>query len=147
MLAGLLIVALSTAGCYEHRPGNPVDQYHYDHVITVDPDYAHFNVKTYINRTHLKVGLRFEDLFDGDRDGRLSTPGMDRVQITDYMSVEDPPEAAERRVGEIRNYDEMFQRVIEAAKAGRERIVLDDRDYEIRILSEKLDSGTGRALT
>jgi plasmid stabilization system protein ParE len=148
------LIALATAlfaslalGCYNPRSGDPVDDYHYEHVITIFPDGSHIGIRTYINRTHLQVGIRQEDLFDGDRDGKLTTPGMDRVQITDYMKVEDPPEAAERRTGDLRDYDQLYQQIQAAAKAGRSSFRIEDRTYKIRSLSTNAEVPGGENLS
>lgn len=146
MLATGLLVTLAL-GCYEPRSGDPVGTYHYEHVITVFPDGAHIGIKTFVNRTHLQVGKRLEDLFDGDRDGQLTTPGMDRVQIADYMKVEDPPEAAERRTGDLRDYDELFQRIQAAVKAGRSKFEFQERTYRIRTLSSNMEADYGESMS
>jgi hypothetical protein len=136
VLGSLLILGSLLTGCYDHRSGNPVDRYHYEHSIVIRPDESAITIKTFVNRTHLKVGFRREDLYDGNRDGELTTPGMDRVLITDYMDVEDPPEAAVRTRGEIRDYDELFRRILEATRSGREIFEIEDRRYSLRQFSE-----------
>ncbi len=141
------LVAILALGCYEPRSGDPVGSYHYEHVITVFPDGSHIGIKTFVNRTHLQVGKRLEDLFDGDRDGQLTTPGMDRVQIADYMKVEDPPEAAERRSGDLRDYDELFRQIQSAVKAGRTKFKFQDRTYRIRTLSSIEEADYGESLS
>jgi len=90
-LALVLALPLLGANCRDRERGDPVDQHHYDHTMTLSRDYSSVAIHTFINRTHLLVGLRREVLYDGDRDGALATPGMDRVSITNYMDVEDPP--------------------------------------------------------
>ncbi len=129
------LLVLAAPGCYEKRSGDPVDTHHYQHTITVFPDRSHVGIKTYVNRDHLQVGMHFEDLFDGDRDGKLASPGMDRVQITDYKRVEDPPESAERSIGELSDYDALFQQILQAVKDSRESLKVEERRYEIRVLS------------
>ncbi len=134
----LMLAVVLAAGCYDHTRGNPVDRHHYDHTITVTSDYSQLTIRTYVNRTHLKVGVQLEDIYDGNRDGELTTDGMDRVWITNYASVEDPPESADRKVGEIRNYDDLFQRIIGAVKSGQPIYKRDDRTYRIRLISGNL---------
>jgi len=132
------VLALAPLGCYEHTRGNPVDKFHYDHTISVRKDFGHVRIQTYLNRTQWVVGLQREDIYDGDEDGALETPGMDRIQITLYGNVEDPPEAAERRQGELRNYNDLFQRILEAARAGQETFEHDGRDYELELYSKNV---------
>jgi len=141
------LFATLALGCYEPRTGDPVDAYHYEHVIMVFPDGSHIGIKTFVNRSHLQVGTRFEDLFDGDRDGKLATPGMDRVQITEYMRVEDPPEAATRSTGDLRDYDELFQQIQEAVKAGRGDFRIEDRTYRIRMLGANAELPGGESMS
>ncbi|MBD3235914.1 MAG: hypothetical protein GF330_04360 [Candidatus Eisenbacteria bacterium] len=137
-LALSLVVTLGAAwllgGCYEHKRGNPVDAFHYDHFVSVTSDHSHISVMTYVNRTQWRVGFRREDLYDGNRDGKLETPGMDRVQITEYVDVEDPPENAVRRDGDIRDYDDLFQRLIGEIRAGKAEVTIQQREYEVRYL-------------
>jgi hypothetical protein len=140
MVAGALI--LLTPGCYTPSRGNPVDQFHYQHSITVTQDYGHVMIQTYVNRNQWLVGLHREDLYDGDYDGVLTTVGMDRVFITEYANVEDPPESAERSEGELQNYNELFQKILEAVKAGKTTFRNENRDYELRMTS--LDLGMAR---
>ncbi len=142
----LFATAILTAGCYEHERGDPVDRYHYDHFISVAPDRAHLSIQTYIGRTQWEVGFRREDLYDGNRDGELATPGLDRVIITDYVDIEDPPEEAVRRNGEIRDYDELFQDILKALDRDKEEFEMDGRIYEFRVLSENLIAESGQAL-
>ncbi|MCK4306307.1 MAG: hypothetical protein KAY24_18850, partial [Candidatus Eisenbacteria sp.] len=134
-VAGALLLS---SGCYERRSGNPVDGFHYSHSITVRADYSAVSIQTYINRTHLKVGYRREDLYDGNRDGELTTPGMDRVAITDYIDVEDPPDEAVRTKGDITDYDALFKKIIEAVKSGKKEYEIEDRPYVLRLFSENL---------
>ena len=138
LLAATALLVGAATGCYEQRSGNPVDTHHYEHVITVFPDRSHVGIKTYVNRSHLQVGIRFEDLFDGDRDGKLITPGMDRAHVADYLGVDDPPEAATRSTGDLPDYDQLFQRILEAVTAGRGSFTIEDRRYEIRVLSSNV---------
>jgi hypothetical protein len=126
--------AFLIGGCYEHKRGNPVDTFHYEHSISVTSDYSHVSVMTYVNRTQWRVGFRREDLYDGNRDGTLTTVGMDRVQITEYIDVEDPPENAVRRDGDIRNFDELFQRLVAEVRGGKKKIEIDGRVYLVRFL-------------
>jgi hypothetical protein len=137
---GLLLAALAMigSGCYNHRAGNPVDRHHYDHIITVVADFSHVTILTYINRTHLQVGTHLEALYDGNRDGKLNTEGFDRIAITDYADVEDPSDKAVRTKGELRDYDDLFQRILSAAKAGKKSFKIEDRRYELRLMSENV---------
>ncbi len=135
---GLLVLvsaAISFGGCYEPRRGNPVDYFHYEHSIGVSPDYGHVCMQTYVNRSHLRVGLERLDLHDGDLDGKLQTQRMDRVVLTSYIDIEDPPENAVRTIEDIRDYDALFQKVIEAARSGAKTIEIEGRTYKIRPLS------------
>ena len=143
--AALLLLAAS--GCQERQRGDPVTTHHYQHVITVFPDRSQVRIKTFVNQDHLQVGIHFEDLFDGDRDGKLATPGMDRVQITDYQRVEDPPDAAVRSVGEVGAYDALFQQILEAARNGRESLKIEERRYVIRVLSSNVEPASVNQLT
>lgn len=133
-LALTLGAALLIGGCYEHQRGNPVDAFHYEHSISVSPDHSHLSVLTYVNRTQWRVGFRREDFYDGNRDGTLTTPGMDRVQITEYVDIEDPPENAVRRDGDIRNHDELFQRLLADIRGGKQTIEIEGRSYRVRFL-------------
>jgi len=133
-MIGLLAAMLLTSGCHNNVRGDPVSRFQYEHTITVSPDRSHFSVQTYINRTQWRVGSRREDLYDGNRDGTLITPGMDRVAITDYIDIEDPPENAVRRSGDIRDYDELFQTLLAAVNSDKKSVKIEDRDYEIRFL-------------
>jgi hypothetical protein len=126
-------------------PGDPVDKYHYIHTILVTGDFSSVSIQTYINRTQWQVGLQREDLYDGDRDGALSTAGMDRVAITDYVDIQDPAGQAVRRVGELRDYDALFKQVIAAAKAGKASMKIEDRRYEFRYISDALQASHGPA--
>ena len=138
VLLALLLPGIFSSGCYDHSRGDPVDRYHYDHTITVVSDHSHVTIQTYINRTHLKVGLKREDLYDGNRDGELTTEGMDRVAITDYVDVEDPSDDAVRRQGELRDYDSIFRGILEAVNSGKNRFTIEDRTYKIRLVSQTL---------
>jgi hypothetical protein len=135
-----MLLALQS-GCYDHQRGNPVDRLHYEHTIDVRNDYSHVRIQTYVNRTQWRVGLQREDLYDGDRDGALASPGMDRVSIIHYADIEDPPEAAERRAGDLRDYDSLFQEILEAAQAGKKSFSIEGRDYELNLVSEMGPSG------
>ena len=135
-LALVLALPLLGANCRDRERGDPVDQHHYEHTMTLSRDYSSVAIHTFVNRTHLLVGLRREVLYDGDRDGALATPGMDRVSITDYMDVEDPPEKAIHTKGEIRDYDELFQSIVEAARSGKDDFEIEDRTYDFRYLPE-----------
>ena len=141
-ICAALISLVFLGGCYDHRAGNPVDRHHYDHSIAVASDYSSVSIQTYINRTHLLVGLLREDLYDGDRDGELKTPGMDRVTITNYNDVEDPVSASERRQGEIRDFEAIFREIIGAAKSGKSSFKIEDRKYDIRLLSDQLTASS-----
>ena len=136
VVAGTL--ALLAPGCYTPSRGNPVDQFHYQHSITVTQDYGHVLIQTYVNRNQWLVGLNREDLYDGDHDGVLTTVGMDRFFITEYTNVEDPPEKAERSEGELQNYNELFQKILEAVKAGKKIYRHENREYELRITTQDL---------
>ena len=131
----LLAPLLLGNGCYNHDRGNPVDKFHYEHSITIVADYSNLTIHTYLNRDHLTVGYRRESLYDGDRDGELTTDGVDRVQITDYLDVEAPAAEAERIIGEIRNYSELFRNILNAAKAGEKSFDIDGRPHKIRYIS------------
>ena len=149
LAAGTLLLfsaASMLGGCYEHTRGNPVDRYHYKHFISVAADQSTMSIQTYIARTQWEVGFRREDLYDGNRDGELTTLGLDRVIITDYVDVEDPPESAVRRSGELRDYDSLFQSVIKAMNRSEKSYRIDERTYEFRILSENLAADSGQAL-
>jgi hypothetical protein len=122
-------------GCYNHQRGNPVDTFHYEHSVTIVSDYSNLTIHTYLNRDHLTVGYRRESLYDGDRDGQLVSEGIDRVQITDYLDVEASQDDAERITGEIRNYDELFRNILNAAKSGDTSFMIDDRPHKIRFIS------------
>lgn len=135
--AGLFV--LLAPGCYKPSRGNPVDQFHYEHSITVTQDYGHVLIQTYMNRNQWLVGLHREDLYDGDHDGVMTTPGLDRVFLTEYNDVEDPPESAQRSEGELQNYNELFQKILEAAKAGKKTFRNENRDYRLSVTS--LDLG------
>lgn len=137
-IGAALLALVVLGGCYDHRPGNPVDRYHYEHAIAVSSDYSSASIQTYVNRTHLLVGFLREDLYDGDRDGELKTPGMDRVMITNYNDVEDPISASERRKGEIRDYEKLFREIISAAKSGKDSFKIEEREYRIRLISGNL---------
>jgi len=121
--AGALVLVVAGAltllapGCYTPSRGNPVDQFHYQHSITVTQDYGHVLIQTYVNRNQWLVGLHREDLYDGDHDGVLTTPGLDRVFITEYANIEDPPEKAARSEGELQNYNAIFQKILEGDDA------------------------------
>jgi hypothetical protein len=143
----LLLLQLHTSGCYNNVRGDPVDRYHYQHTITVAPDHSSIVIQTFLNRTHLRVGLRREALYDGDRDGELSTPGYDRVAIVDYEDVEAPPEAAEYSTGRIRDYADRFKEILEAVRSGAEELKLDDRTYIISTISQYQQSLAGDTLT
>jgi len=147
--AGILILAapLLLSGCFgvDHTAGDPVAKYHYNHTITVTGDFSSISIQTYISRTQWQVGLQRQDLYDGDRDGTLTTPGMDRVAITDYIDIEDPTSQAVRRIGELRDYDELFQRIIAAAKAGKENIEIEDRRHDFRFISKNLQAASPHA--
>jgi hypothetical protein len=149
-LAAVLLMLISAAtilgGCREHSRGDPVNRYHYEHFISVASDRAHMSIQTYIGRSQWEVGFRREDLYDGDRDGKLSTPGLDRVIITDYVDIEDPPDEAVRRSGELRDYNALFQNVLKAFTRGEETFEIEDRIYEFRVLSENLAGGSDHAL-
>ena len=145
-LLGLFGAALVVNGCYDHSSGNPVDKHHYKHFISVAKDHAHLSIQTYISRSQWEVGFRSEDLYDGNRDGKLTTPGLDRVIVTDYVDVEDPPESAVRRKAEIRDYDGLFKEILGALNRGEKKFLLQNREYEFRILSENLASTSGPAL-
>jgi hypothetical protein len=134
LMLGVSLVGLT--GCYDPRRGNPVDRYHYEHTIFVLDDYSHARVQTFLARSHLEVGMKREDFYDGDRDGKLATPGMDRVQITEYRYVEDPPEKADRRDGDIAEYDTLFQEIIAAAKAKKTTFRIDSTEFKMELASE-----------
>ncbi|MBM3317038.1 MAG: hypothetical protein FJY75_04215 [Candidatus Eisenbacteria bacterium] len=134
------ILAVLASGCYNPQRGAPVDRLHYQHAILVREDLSHVGIRTYINRTHLAVGLQTEDLYDGDRDGTLATEGMDRVAIADYVNVEDPPEAAVRRAGDLRNYDALFREILEAAREGKSSFRIESRTYSLQMYSEELNA-------
>lgn len=138
LIGGLVLAGnLPLAGCgYDHTRGNPVDQWHYQHMIFLRRDFSQVSIQTYINRTQWKVGLQRQDLYDGDRDGALETAGMDRVAITDYVNVEDPPEKAIVNTGELRDYDALFKEVIGAAKAGMSKHTIEGREYEFHYISQ-----------
>jgi hypothetical protein len=136
VLAAVGVLALLTPGCYTPSRGNPVDQFHYEHSITVAQDHSHVLVQTYLNRNQWQVGLRREDLYDGDHDGALTTEGMDRVFITEYTNVEDPPEQAKRSAGELQNYNELFQKILEAVQADKSIYRIENRDYQLRITTQ-----------
>ena len=147
LLAGMLLtlgLMIPTSGCYRYEGGNPVDRFHYEHFIAVAKDYSCLSIQTYVNRSPLEVGYKREDLYDGDRDGKLETPGADRVIITEYAHVEDPIEQAVRGRGEIRDYDDLFQKIIQAASEGHKKLVIDGRTYRFRILSENFLSSPGQ---
>ncbi len=131
-------VALLTPGCYKPVRGNPVDQFHYLPSITVTQDHTHVIIQTYLNRNQWQVGLRREDLYDGDKDGKLESPGMDRVFITEYANVEDPPDKAQRSEGELPNYNQTFQDVLKAVGEGKRAFRIDKRDYELRVTTVDL---------
>lgn len=143
-IGAALLALVILGGCYDHRAGNPVDRYHYEHAIAISKDYSSASIQTYVNRTHLLVGFLREDLYDGDRDGELKTPGMDRVMITNYNDVEDPISASERRKGEIRDYEKLFHDIINAAKGGKDSFKIEDREYRIRYISGNLASSGPR---
>jgi hypothetical protein len=140
LLLGGAVALIS--GCYKPTRGNPVDEFHYVHSITVARDYSQASIQTYVNRTQWKVGLRREDLFDGDHDGTLTRPGMDRVFVTEYDNVEDPPESAVRSAGEIEAYDARFREILEAARAGKKTFAIDKIEYEMRTATLDM-SGAG----
>lgn len=133
-LAAILAIALLAGGCFRPQRGDPVDAYHYEHTVTVNPDLSYISIKTYINRTQWRVGFRREDLYDGDRDGALTTPGMDRADVTDYIDVEDPPESAVRQPGEISEYNDLFKRLVAEIKGGATEVKIEDRTYLVRHL-------------
>lgn len=141
------LLVLAASGCYEKQSGDPVATNHYEHSITVFPDRSHVGIKTFVNRDHLQVGMHFEDLFDGDRDGKLASPGMDRVHITDYERVEDPPETAVRSVGEVGAYDELFQQILQAVEDGRKEMKIEERRYALRVLSSNVEPAAIDQLT
>ena len=65
LLIGALLLPLTLlAGCYDHQPGNPVDEHHYEHAISISADFSSASVQTYINRTHLLVGFLREHRFN-----------------------------------------------------------------------------------
>jgi len=134
------VLAMLASGCYNPQRGAPADRLHYKHAILVRQDLSHVGIRTYVNRTHLTVGLQTEDLYDGDRDGALATDGMDRVAIADYVSVEDPPEAAVRRAGDLRNYDALFREILEAAREGKRSFKIESRSYSLQMYSEELNA-------
>ena len=134
-LAILAALAVLAPGCYQPQRGNPVDQFHYEPSITVTTDHSHVIIQTYLNRNQWQVGLRREDLFDGDHDGALTSPGMDRVFITEYTNVEDPPDQAQRSEGEIANYAQTFKDVLQAIADGKKTFKFDNREYALRISS------------
>ncbi|MFH1143427.1 MAG: hypothetical protein V1774_02670 [Candidatus Eisenbacteria bacterium] len=142
---GLLGILVTDCG-YDHTRGNPVDQWHYDHTIFVRKDFSAVSIQTYINRTQWNVGLQREDLYDGNLDGILETPGMDRVVITEYTNVEDPPETAVLRTGELRDYNDVFKEIIGAAKAGEKGFTIGERQYDFHFVSQDADMATGRPL-
>ena len=146
---GLLVLATAflLGGCFgvDHTPGDPVDRYHYNHTIMVRSDFSSVSIQTYINRTQWQVGLHRTDLYDGDRDGTLATPGMDRVAITDYVDIEDKTTQAVRHAGELRDYDSLFKRVIAAAKAGQKSIKIEERRHEFRFISGNLQASGSHA--
>jgi hypothetical protein len=132
-LAILGTLAVLAPGCYQPVRGNPVDTFHYEPSITVTTDHTHVIIQTYLNRNQWQVGLRREDLFDGDHDGALTSPGMDRVFITEYANVEDPPSSAQRSEGEIQNYAQTFKDVLQALAEGKKVFRIDKRDYPLRV--------------
>lgn len=144
--AGIVLAALGVwlavlpSGCYDPQRGAPVDKLHYDHAILVRDDLSHVRIRTFINRTHLVVGLQTEDLYDGDRDGGLTTEGMDRVAIADYVNVEDPPDAAVRRTGDLRDYDSLFREILEAAREGQRSFKIEGRTYGLQMYSQDLNA-------
>ncbi len=144
-IAGVALVGMNGCG-YDPSRGNPVDQFHYDHVIFVRNDYSQVSIQTYINRTQWQVGLERKDLYDGDRDGALTTAGLDRVAITTYQRVEDPPEQADIMQGDIANYDSIFKEILGAAKAGKKDYKMDGRTYEFRFISQEIPSGLQQTL-
>jgi len=145
-LLSLFAATLIAGGCYEHSSGNPVDKHHYEHFISVAKNHAHMSIQTYISRSQWEVGFRREDIYDGNRDGELTTLGLDRVIVTDYVDVEDPPESAVRRKAEIRDYDGLFKEILGALNRGEKLFLIEDREYEFRILSENLTSASTPAL-
>ena len=137
LLAGLIgLAGLALAGCsgYRHTRGNPVEDGHYQQTIYLRRDLSQVSIQTYVNRTQWVVGIHREDLYDGDHDGALETPGMDRVVVTDYMDVEDPPEKRIVRSGELREYNDLFKEIVAAAKAGREKFKIEDREYTFEFI-------------
>jgi hypothetical protein len=130
--AGLSLLS----GCgYDPSRGDPVGQWHYEHTIFVRNDYSQVSIQTYINRTQWSVGLERKDLYDGDRDGALATAGLDRVTITNYVKVEDPPEKSEIKSGEISEYDAIFKEILAAAKAGKKDFKIAGRTYVFRFIT------------
>jgi hypothetical protein len=137
-LLGLAILGVLAPGCYQPVRGNPVDQFHYESSITVTKDHTHVIIQTYLNRNQWQVGLRREDLYDGDDDGALTTEGMDRVFITEYTNVEDPPDKAQRSEGELPNYAQTFKNVLQALAEGKKTFRVDKRDYPMHVTSVDL---------
>ena len=141
--AGLSLLS----GCgYDPSRGNPVDQWHYQHTIFVRNDYSQVSIQTYINRTQWSVGLERKDLYDGDRDGALATTGLDRVTITNYVKVEDPPDKSEITSGEISEYDAVFQEILAAAKAGKKDFKIEGRTYIFSFISQDAEIVAGSRL-
>ncbi len=142
----MLTVPVLIDGCYKPTRGDPVDAFHYEHEIKVARDLTHVIVQTYVNRTHLQVGIHREDLFDGDRDGNLQTPGLDRIEIADYDKIDASLESAVRSTGELANYDELFRNILAAAKAGRKTFRIESRNYRVSLFSENAPSAQPNAL-
>lgn len=141
--AGLSLLS----GCgYDPSRGNPVDQWHYQHTIFVRNDYSQVSIQTYINRSQWSVGLERKDLYDGDRDGALATTGLDRVTITNYVKVEDPPDKSEITSGEISEYDAIFQEILAAAKAGKKDFKIEGRTYIFSFISQDAEIVAGSRL-
>lgn len=144
LIVSTVVLLAALGGCYDKTSNSPVDRLHYAHSILVWKDYSHVRIITYVARNHLEVGLIREDLHDGDGDGALTTPGMDRVAIAEYQKVDDPLESADRREGALADYDALFKQILAAAKAKKHEFKIEDRTYSLQFFSEELSAAPAR---
>jgi len=137
LVCTLAVAAGTLAGCgYDPSRGDPVDKWHYQHTIFLRKDFTQVSIQTYVNTTQWVVGLERQDLYDGDRDGSLETAGMDRVEITKYRNVEDSPDKAVLESGQLSDYNDLFKKIVGAAKAGDTKYKIENREYRLEYVSQ-----------